>query len=212
MKRSSNVNLYWSIVWVILLIVWTALLVLGVERVFCVDSLKKAPSSGQISQIKIVSSSGIQKLLDPYKRFLSKDDTSFDENKFEVTQPLFGDELYRFYIAQICEQHYPDVDPYIALSVLEIESNYHPNVKSRSGAVGLMQVIPKYHAWRAEKHHLVDIWDPYTNIIIGIDLLNDLYNRYGDWSRALLGYNNSVKYVNAVLRRADALRGCGYFG
>lgn len=129
-----------------------------------------------------------------------------------VADPLNGPDLYRFYISQICEQYYPEIDPYIVLAVLEMESNYQPNVESSAGAVGLMQVIPKYHAWRAEKYHLIDIWDPYTNIIVGVDFMNDLYQKYGDWNRALLGYNNSVHYVKAVLRRAELLRGCGYFG
>lgn len=123
-----------------------------------------------------------------------------------------GPELYRFYISQIHEQYYPDVDPYIALAVLELESNYQPNVKSSAGAVGLMQVIPKWHAQRALKYGLTDIWDPYTNIITGMDLLNELYETTGNWSNALYGYNHSTVYVNNVLARAETLRGGGYFG
>ena len=131
---------------------------------------------------------------------------------FEKADPLYGKDLYVFYIAQITEQYYPDVDPYISLAVLETESNYQPDLTSSAGAVGLMQVIPKYHSKRVEKYGLNDIWDPYTNIICGIDFLNELYHTYGNWNRALLGYNNSVAYVNHVLAKADILRGGNYFG
>lgn len=129
-----------------------------------------------------------------------------------VAEPLYGEELYRFYIAQVHEQYYPDVDPYIALAVLEMESNYQSNVKSSAGAVGLMQVLPCYHAHRVEKYGLNDLWDPYTNIICGMDFLNDLIHQYGTWNRALLGYNNSTAYVAHVLTKAESLRGGGYFG
>lgn len=138
--------------------------------------------------------------------------TWIEPEPFEVADPLEGKELYIFYIAQICEQYYPDVDPYIAMAVMQCESNYNPNIMSKAGAVGLMQVIPKYHLRRAEKYGLNDIWDPYTNIICGIDLLSDLYYSYGSWERGLLGYNNSLSYVNWVLNTAETLRGGNYFG
>ena len=123
-----------------------------------------------------------------------------------------GKTLYIFYIAQIIEQYYNNVDPYVALAVLECESDYNPREYSYAGAVGLMQVIPKYHAWRIDKHGLDDLWDPYTNIICGIDFLSELYAKHGNWSRALFGYNASTAYVNKVLNRADILRKDGYFG
>lgn len=143
---------------------------------------------------------------------LCKKETELASEPSQVADRLYGEELYRFYISQIHEQHYPNVDPYIALAVLEIESNYQPDVISSAGAIGLMQWIPKWHAWRMEKFHLNDMWDPYTNIIVGMDLLNDLYFSTGSWREALYGYNHSTVYVNAVLSRADSLRGDGYFG
>lgn len=134
------------------------------------------------------------------------------EEPIEPEEQLEGPELYRSYISQIHEQYYPDVDPYIALAVMEIESDYQPDVESVCGAVGLMQVIPKYHASRAAKYGLEDIWDPYTNIIAGMDLLNELYHNTGSWAEALFGYNRSRVYVNVVLARAETLKECGYFG
>lgn len=129
-----------------------------------------------------------------------------------VAEHLYGPELYRFYIAQICEQYYPEVDPYIALAVLEIESRYQPNLTSSAGAVGLMQWIPRYHAWRMNKFHLNDMWDPYTNIIVGVDLLNDLFQSRGTWREALYGYNHNWSYADSVLFKANLLREGEYFG
>lgn len=140
------------------------------------------------------------------------DQIEYDEELVMVADPLYGKDLYIFYIAQIVEQYYPDVDPYIVLAVLETESRYKPDVQSKAGAIGLMQVIPKYHAWRVEQYGLNDLWDPYTNIICGVDLLNELYSKRGSWQKALLGYNNSMSYVNYVIKKADNMRKDGYFG
>lgn len=128
------------------------------------------------------------------------------------TEPLTGKELYISYIANIVEEYYPDVDPYIVQAVMEVESNYRADVGSSAGAVGLMQVMPEYHLWRIEKYGLTDIWDPYANILCGVDLLNEAYQKYGDWSDALYVYNHSTKYVNYVLYKADILRKDGCFG
>lgn len=144
-----------------------------------------------------------------YSNFVENNE---EPKPFEVADPLYGEELYIFYIGQIVEQYYPEMDPYIALSVLETESNYLPNLTSSAGAIGLMQVIPKYHFWRIERYGLNDLWDPYTNIICGIDFLDELYRTYGSWERGLLGYNNRPSYVKHVIRNADILRGGNYFG
>lgn len=133
------------------------------------------------------------------------------EEIIEEPIPLEGKDLYIFYIAEIINEYYPNVDPYIALAVLETESRYQPNVVSSAGAVGLMQLLPQYHAWRMDKYGLTDLFDPYTNIICGIDLLNDLYAQKGSWEAALYGYNASTAYVNGVLQKADILREDGYF-
>lgn len=123
--------------------------------------------------------------------------------------PLYGRELYDFYVDQIHEQHYPNVPTHLVRAVIETESRYNPNVRSSAGAVGLMQVIPKWHLHRAEKYHLNDLFDPYTNIIAGVDLLNELYETYGNWSSALYGYNHSWGYVDHVLALAEQIKGGG---
>lgn len=130
---------------------------------------------------------------------------------FPVAERFYGEDLYIFYVAQIHEQYYPDVDPYIALAVIEVESRYQPDVQSSVGAVGLMQLLPQYHLKRADKYGLNDIWDPYTNIICGMDFLNDLIHTYGTWDRALFGYNRSSAYVRSVLKTSERLKGGGYF-
>lgn len=139
-------------------------------------------------------------------------DSSYGFDTYEASMlDVHNRALCVSYIKQITTHFYPDVDPYIALATLELESDYQPGLTSYAGAIGLMQVLPEYHAWRIEKYGLDDIWDPYANILCGIDFLNDLYSSRGNWSDALYGYNADMGYVNSVLARADILRKGGCF-
>lgn len=195
MKSSNKLPVFWLIVWMIFLFALLLMMSFSIPRTFETISydprLKKIGPMRDLSTIETVEAEILP---------------------LEQAPRLQGAELYRFYIAQINEQYYPDVDPYIALAVLETESSYYPNAKNKSGATGLMQVLPQYHLKRVEKYGLNDIWDPYTNIICGMDFLNDLIHTYGSWNRALRGYNNSQSYVNHILSLAESLRGGGWFG
>ena len=59
-----------------------------------------------------------------------------------------------------------NVDPKLVQSIIKIESNYDPTAISSKGAVGLMQIIPKYvHKTRKQ------LLDPETNVSEGIKYL-----------------------------------------
>lgn len=121
--------------------------------------------------------------------------------------PLTGDELYKSYVDEIAAAYFPVMDTSIVKALIYTESRYQPNVQSSAGAVGLTQVMPCYHAWRMEKYGKTDIWDPYTNILVGMDLLNEFYQQYGDWYSALYYYSGcSSTYPNLVLTQAESYR------
>lgn len=70
--------------------------------------------------------------------------------------------------------------------VIKVESNFHPHVVSRTGAMGLMQLMPGTANFLGVK----DPFDPKENIFGGAKLLRylaDLYN--GDINRVLAAYN-----------------------
>lgn len=127
----------------------------------------------------------------------------------QAKRSLSGKELYVYYIYDVCERYFPDLDPVIVQAVMEVESDYQPQTYSYAGATGLMQVIPKYHSWRMYKYGLSDIWDPYTNIVVGADFLNESYTKYGSYQYALLAYNRSLTYAHHVLEVAYRIRNGG---
>lgn len=80
------------------------------------------------------------------------------------------------------------IEPSLILAVVQKESRYQPDVNG-SGAIGLMQIIPSCHTDRIARLEVTDIWDPYSNMLIGTDLLAELVKRYKDTGLALMCYN-----------------------
>lgn len=118
---------------------------------------------------------------------------------------LHDEELYQSYVDAIVKSYFPNMDGAMVKALIYTESRYQPNVASPAGAVGLMQVIPKYHAWRMEKYGLHDIWDPYSNIVVGMDLLNELYLQYGNWYDVLYFYSGGDSYYPELIKERSAL-------
>lgn len=87
-----------------------------------------------------------------------------------------------------CDQ-YPDVPFELALSVIWKETAYR-NIDGDGGeSIGFMQVKEKYQAERMARLGITDLRDPYSNFLCGIDLLNELWQKYSDWHVVLIIYN-----------------------
>lgn len=93
-----------------------------------------------------------------------------------------------FFNAAHVQELYPDIELSLILAIIQKESHYDPTVNG-SGAIGLMQIIPSCHTDRISRLGVTDIWDPYSNILIGTDLINDLLKTYKDLGLALMCYN-----------------------
>ena len=53
--------------------------------------------------------------------------------------------------------HY-EIDPYLVLAIIEVESSYNPRAVGGAGEYGLMQLHPKYHRLRAPFSIKENIW------------------------------------------------------
>lgn len=127
--------------------------------------------------------------------FVMDQPIKFDVEALSVHIPVedfvpitFEDRVYAM-VDEICSG-YDAVDPAIVKALIWVESRYDPNAENYNGTcVGLMQVSTKWHADRAARLGLTDFFDPYSNIAIGVDYLQELMTKYKDPSLALMAYN-----------------------
>ena len=105
-----------------------------------------------------------------------------------------------------------EVDPYVVIAVIAIESSFNPLAESSAGALGLMQVMPLIHRKKFEKYGGFDkSLDVKVNVYVGTEILKNFYLRYGNYQRALLAYvgvsqNSNSSYPVKVLRLRDRLK------
>lgn len=92
------------------------------------------------------------------------------------------------HILNTCEEY--DLDPRIVVAIIQVESNYNPNVIGDEGrSYGLMQIQPQWHKNRMEKLGCTDLLDPYQNITVGANILKEMMNKYDTTEEALTAYN-----------------------
>ena len=102
-----------------------------------------------------------------------------------VTNVALSSDLTQ-YTLNLCSQYC--VDSSVIFSVMYHESQFNAGATSGKGAQGLMQIIPRYSASRMAKLGVTNLYDPASNILVGIDLLAEYYHTYGSWNQALTAY------------------------
>lgn len=87
-----------------------------------------------------------------------------------------------------------NVDPVLVRAVIQVESDFNPMCVSRTGARGLMQLMPE----TAKRYGVKRVHDPEENIRGGVHYLADLLQMFSsDLPRTLAAYNAGE---NAVIR------------
>ncbi|MBT8764005.1 lytic transglycosylase domain-containing protein [Desulfohalobiaceae bacterium Ax17] len=90
-------------------------------------------------------------------------------------------------------------------AVVQVESAYKPEVESRAGAQGLMQIMPQTQ----EELGLKYPFDPASNLEAGVRYLRSLIDRFGDVRLALAAYNagpSKVEKYNGIPPYAETKR------
>jgi soluble lytic murein transglycosylase-like protein len=96
------------------------------------------------------------------------------------------------------------MDPLLILAVIGVESKFNPLAKSRDGAHGLMQIIPRFHLNKVPNGAGVKgFLDPRININVGTRILKEAIERHGSVIAGLQAYSGSSgvgsRYANKVL-------------
>ncbi len=89
------------------------------------------------------------------------------------------------------------IDPDFIRSVIKAESGFHQNAVSRTGALGLMQLMPT----TASQMGITNPFDPRSNVEGGTKYLRDLLEKYN------LVVNKALAAYNAGPKRVDQYQG-----
>ena len=101
------------------------------------------------------------------------------------------------YINAISNQYH--LCPEMVIAIIEHESSGLANLFI-AHCKGLMQIYEKYHMDRMKKLGVTDLYDPYSNILVGCDYLAELFSEYDDMGTVLMVYNGTKNAVS----RGDA--------
>lgn len=100
------------------------------------------------------------------------------------------------YIIELCEDR--NIDPTVIFAMIKQESTFNADAVGDGGnSLGLMQIQPRWHSERMEKLGCDDLLDPYQNVTVGIDILNDLLESGGSLEWALMAYNGGNAYADS---------------
>src|SRR5207253_2876768 len=103
------------------------------------------------------------------------------------------------------------LDPLLIVAVMAIESRFNPIAQSERGAMGLMQIIPRFHSDKLAADSGESIFDPRVNIRLGARVLKEYIHRGGNEHAGLQLYNGSASdpsnaYAGKVLAERQRLQ------
>lgn len=130
-----------------------------------------------------------------------------------IPEPLTLEEQIDIWVEEICSNY--NVNSSLVKSMIWHESRYRPDARN-GNCLGLMQISTRWHQGRAERLGVTDFFDPYSNILLGVDYISELLTKYKDPALALMAYNMGPAaavakyrsgeisgYAKSVLARAD---------
>lgn len=117
--------------------------------------------------------------------------------KLESVQlPVTFEEEVALEVKRICADVYPNLSSDYILAIVYHESRFQPNaVNSKTGATGLMQILPQWHTARASSLG-VSLSDWKGNILTGCDILNEMAQAKHSMHYAVNFYAGGYGYAN----------------
>lgn len=125
-------------------------------------------------------------------------------------------EEYQTYVEEISDTY--NICPELVLAIIESESSGQANAyNDKYGCHGLMQIHRDSHLDRIERLGVTDLYDPYSNILVGVDYLSELFTEYESVASVLMHYHgesnvesklsegNISDYASSILRRSCEL-------
>ena len=99
---------------------------------------------------------------------------------------------YLPYINEVCSEY--NICPELVMAIIEQESSGQADAVN-GDCKGLMQIDEKWHGDRMERLGVTDLYDPYSNILVGVDYLAELAAEDDDLYTVLMIYSGTADVV-----------------
>jgi soluble lytic murein transglycosylase len=121
---------------------------------------------------------------------------------------LLPGEISQLSVAIAAESSRADLPLELVLAVIQVESSGYNFAVSPVGAMGLMQLMPATAEGVARRIGLrwvgpTTLFDPVSNVRLGVFYLRELLDRYGSVTTALAAYNWGPTRIAERLRRGE---------
>jgi soluble lytic murein transglycosylase len=132
----------------------------------------------------------------------------------QTSKPGWWERLwYPLHYEQIVRGHAHNysLDPALLAAVIYQESKFKADARSRSGAIGLMQLLPDTAKGIAlhtggTRFRVVDLYNPELNVRYGAWYLRHLMRKYGNEETALAAYNAGQDNVDRWRRTGRGIQ------
>lgn len=166
-----------------------ALLAIVVPGLARADLYQRADAFG-VMRVALGSSALAPSARSPSLRAAARSSRRLGGRQAHATSDPSRHVRYEPYLREAAELYALPVD--LLRAVVRVESNFDPNVVSRKGAVGLMQLMP----FNLTSMGVADGFEPHQNILGGARLLRKCANEWGgDLVLTLASYNAGVGAV-----------------
>ncbi len=130
-------------------------------------------------------------MYDPAYTLISKDVIPSSEPEKQSTTATAREKKFQSYIHQASLKHGVEIS--LIKAIIKAESDFDPDAKSRVGAQGLMQLMPK----TARSYNVHNSYNSRQNIDAGTEHIKKLLKKYNnDLKLALAAYNAGETAVN----------------
>lgn len=112
---------------------------------------------------------------------------------------------YKDYIKEYSREY--GIDEAMIFSIIRAESSFNPQAVSRSGALGLMQLMPSTALMLANELNIEGfttdmLYEPKINIRMGVFYFKKMLEKFGNRETALAAYNAGEGNVSTWLQNA----------
>ena len=166
------------------------------------QSYGSTPTMAEISEVRAETSYTEQKQIVMPTEEAEEQDFIF----YQVPYGELPDDV-QIYTHEICERYGLPTETVFA--IMQRESKFDSGAVGDDGqSFGYMQVMKKWHVDRMEKLGVTDLQDPEANILVAVDYLSELYQKFGDMTSALMAYNCGPTKAKELLE--DGIHQTGY--